>query len=378
MKPIRRNRMPRFECINVALGARAYEIVIGSQLLPEAGNLIKPIIRGNRVIIVSDQIVAPLYLNTLVYSLKSAEINVEKIILPPGEKTKSIKHFENLVDDILTMKIDRNVALVALGGGVIGDLVGYAAASILRGVDFIQVPTTLLSQVDSSVGGKTGINTPQGKNLIGAFYQPRMVITDIDTLDSLPERQVLAGYAEVVKYGLINNPEFFMWLEECGVELCTGQKDYRRKAISISCDSKAKIVIADETEQNSRALLNLGHTFGHALETETGFSDKLLHGESVSLGICMAFDLSLRLGLCGEEEVKRIKNHFAAVGLPTKLADIPGISWNKDTLLKHMLSDKKTKNGKVNFILTRGIGKSFITGDVDMKDVGKTIEQSIQ
>ncbi|HIF59584.1 MAG TPA: 3-dehydroquinate synthase [Rhodospirillales bacterium] len=370
--------MTKFECINVALGERSYDIIIGGQLLNTAGDFIKSVIRSDRVIIVTDQNVAPLYLIKLTTSLEMAGISVRKIILPSGEQTKSIGHFEKLTDEILAMKVDRNVALIALGGGVIGDLTGYAAASILRGIDFVQVPTTLLSQVDSSVGGKTGINSRHGKNLIGAFYQPRLVIADIDVLDSLPKREILAGYAEIAKYGLINNIDFFAWLEEFGSELCEGNKEYRRKAVFVSCKSKAEIITKDETEQNIRALLNLGHTFGHALETETGFSNKLLHGESISIGICLAFDLSFLLGLCSKSDVKRTRNHFATIGLPTNLSEIDDINWNTETLLNHMLSDKKTKNGEVNFILTKGIGKSFVARNINMKDVHIVVEQAIQ
>jgi 3-dehydroquinate synthase len=370
--------MTRYECINVDLGERNYDIIIGSKLLNEAGILIKPIIRSGRAIIITDENIAPLYLRILKSSMERVGIKVEIIILPAGEHTKSVSYFENLINQILALKIDRKVVLVALGGGVIGDLTGYVAASILRGIDFVQVPTTLLSQVDSSVGGKTGINTKFGKNLIGAFYQPRLVIADIDVLDSLPQRDILAGYAEVAKYGLINDSDFFIWLEKFGLPLCAGNKEYRQRAVFKSCTSKAKIVAKDETEQNMRALLNLGHTFGHALETEIGFNDKLLHGESISIGICLAFDLSLSLQLCSKLDVTRTRNHFSDIGLPTYLSDIDGINWDADNLLKHMLSDKKTENGKLNFILVKGIGKSFLAQNINSKDVHIVIEQAIQ
>jgi len=372
--------LKNFERINVSLGERSYEIIIGSQLLNKAGNFIKSATRSERVIIVTDDNVAPLYLDALADSLEITGINVGKIILPPGEQTKSISYFEKLTNNILGMKIDRNVALIALGGGVIGDLTGYVASSILRGIDFVQVPTTLLSQVDSSVGGKTGINSRYGKNLIGAFYQPRIVIADIDTIDSLPRREVLAGYAEVAKYGLINDSEFFTWLEDCGPTLYQGNyekyKDFLQKAIFKSCKSKTEIIMEDETEQNVRTLLNLGHTFGHALETETGFSDRLLHGEAVSIGICLAFDLSVLLKLCPKSDAERTRKHFAGMGLPTNLSDIRKFDWNTESLLNHMLSDKKIKNGKVNFILTKGIGKSFLAPNIKMKDVQIVFEQS--
>lgn len=370
--------MNSFETLTVELGARSYNIHVGADLLSQAGGLIKPVIRSTRVIIVTDENVAPLYLDPLVASLKAAGITAESIILPAGEQTKNMRHFEDLIEQILAKKIDRKVALIALGGGVIGDLTGYTAASILRGIDFVQVPTTLLAQVDSSVGGKTGINSRHGKNLIGAFYQPRLVLADIDTLDSLPKREVLAGYAEVAKYGLINDLNFFTWLEKAGSDLCDGNKEHRRKAVLISCQSKADIVAEDETEQGVRALLNLGHTFGHTLEAETGFSDTLLHGESVGLGICMAFDLSAHLGLCSAEDASRTRAHYAAVGLPTRPTDIAGVTWNADALLDHMLSDKKVEDGKVTFILAKGIGKSFVARDIAMKDTRLIIENAIQ
>jgi len=370
--------MSTFKTLKVELGERSYDIHIGSTLLGRAGELIKPVIRSDRVIIVTDENVAPLYLAPVEKSLAAAGIKSESIILPAGEQTKSISHFEDLVDQILAKKIDRKVALIALGGGVIGDLTGFAAASVLRGIDFVQIPTTLLSQVDSSVGGKTGINTRHGKNLIGAFYQPRLVLADIDTLESLPSREVLAGYAEVAKYGLINDPDFFAWLEEAGAALCQGNKDHRRKAVLISCQAKADIVAQDETEQNIRALLNLGHTFGHTLEAETGFSDALLHGESVSLGICMAFDLSAHLGLCSDADAMRVRAHYAGVGLPTRPTDIKNTPWDAAALLDHMQSDKKVENGKVTFILAKGIGESFVARDINIDDARLIVENAVQ
>jgi 3-dehydroquinate synthase len=370
--------MSAYDTLTVELGDRSYDIHVGSDLLSQAGSLIKPVIRAKRVIIVTDENVAPLYLNSLEKSLESEGLTSESIILPAGEQTKSISHFEQLIDQILDLKIDRKCALIALGGGVIGDLTGYAAASVLRGIDFVQIPTTLLSQVDSSVGGKTGINTRHGKNLIGAFYQPRLVLADIDTLDSLPKREVLAGYAEVAKYGLINDLKFFEWLEETGIALCNGNKEHRRKAVLISCQSKAKIVAEDETEQGIRALLNLGHTFGHTLEAETGFNDTLLHGESVGLGICMAFDLSAHLGLCTKSDADRTRAHYAAVGLPTRPTDINGVSWDTDALLDHMQSDKKVENGKVTFILAKGIGGAFIARDINMDDARHIVDNAIK
>ena len=370
--------MPKYETLNVELGERSYDIHVGDGLLAQAGALIKPVIRSQRVIVVTDENVAPLYLASLEISLDTAGLNSESIILPAGEQTKSIDYFEQLFDQILAMKIDRQCALIALGGGVIGDLTGFAAASVLRGIDFVQIPTTLLSQVDSSVGGKTGINSQHGKNLVGAFYQPRLVLADIDTLDSLPKREVLAGYAEVAKYGLIDNPDFFTWLEQIGCELCNGNKNHQHQAVVMSCRSKAKIVAEDETEQGRRALLNLGHTFGHTLEAETGFSEKLLHGEAVGLGICLAFDLSAHLGLCTQDDVNRVRAHYAAVGLPTSPTDVAGITWNTDALLDHMQSDKKIEDGKITFILAHAIGETFVARDIDMADARLIIDNAIR
>tara|TARA_B100000315_G_scaffold186829_1_gene176352 strand:+ start:3899 stop:5017 length:1119 start_codon:yes stop_codon:yes gene_type:complete len=370
--------MPSYETLTVELGERSYDIHVGNGLLAEAGALIKPVIRSQRLIIVTDENVAPLYLASLETSLKAAGLTAESIVLPAGEQTKSITYFEQLIEQILAKKIDRKGTLIALGGGVIGDLTGYAASAVLRGIDFVQVPTTLLSQVDSSVGGKTGINSSHGKNLIGAFYQPRLVLADIDTLDSLPQREMLAGYAEVAKYGLIDDPEFFAWLERTGNDLCDGNKDHRRQAVVMSCKSKAKIVVEDETEQGRRALLNLGHTFGHTLEAETGFSDKLLHGEAVGLGICLAFDLSAHLGLCPQDDAERVRAHYAAVGLPTSPIEIAGVMWHTDALLDHMQSDKKVEDGKVTFILARAIGEAFVARDTDMADARLIVDNAIQ
>ncbi len=369
--------MSTADILTLDLGDRSYDIHVGSGLIARAGELIAPVLRQKRVIVISDENVAPCYLSPLTKSLEAAGITVSDIVLPAGEQTKSLDHFQDLTHRILDKKIERGTALVALGGGVIGDLTGFAAATLLRGIDFIQVPTTLLSQVDSSVGGKTGINTRHGKNLLGAFYQPRLVLADIDTLDTLPHREVLAGYAEVVKYGLINDPDFFAWLEENGEALCDGDKALRQHAVLVSCKSKAQIVAADEREASVRALLNLGHTFGHALEAETGFSAQLLHGEAVAIGIVMAHDLSAMMGLCEEQDASRVRNHFEAVGLYASPARLANVSWKTDALLHHMASDKKVKDGKVTFILTRGIGQAFIASDVVMDDVRRVVDQSI-
>ncbi|MEN8197340.1 MAG: 3-dehydroquinate synthase, partial [Pseudomonadota bacterium] len=280
--------MSSHETVRVDLGPRSYDIVVGDDVLAEAGKSMAPILRGPRVVVVTDDHVAPLHLHALMRSLANAEIAADAIVLPAGEQTKDIAHFGKLLDEILGRGIDRDTSLVALGGGVIGDITGFAAASALRGIDFIQVPTTLLAQVDSSVGGKTGINSPHGKNLIGAFHQPRLVLADSRVLRTLPRREMLAGYAETVKYGLIADGAFFAWLEGHGADLVDGDPAKIRHAVVASCKAKAAIVAEDEQEHGARALLNLGHTFGHALEAETGFGHTLLHGEAVAIGMVMA------------------------------------------------------------------------------------------
>ncbi len=345
--------------LRVELGNRSYDIVAGSGLLADAGDLMQRVLRQKRVVVVTDAHVAKLHLKTLASGLAKAGIASEILILPPGEGTKDFAHFEKLCEDILALGIERSTALVALGGGVIGDLAGFAAASLLRGLDYVQVPTTLLAQVDSSVGGKTAIDVKAGKNLVGAFYQPVLVIADIDTLATLPPRELLAGYAEVVKYGLIRDRAFFDWLEQNGAELLRGDSELRRQAVLKSCRDKAEIVAADEREAGERALLNFGHTFGHALEAEAGFGQALLHGEAVALGMLMAFDLSARLGLCPKESARRVRQHFEQVGLKTELGLI-----DADSLLARMRRDKKVKDGRISLILAHDIGQAFISREV--------------
>jgi len=345
--------------LRVELGNRSYDIVAGSGLLADAGDLMQRVLRQKRVVVVTDAHVAKLHLKTLASGLAKAGIASEILILPPGEGTKDFAHFEKLCEDILALGIERSTALVALGGGVIGDLAGFAAASLLRGLDYVQVPTTLLAQVDSSVGGKTAIDVKAGKNLVGAFYQPVLVIADIDTLATLPPRELLAGYAEVVKYGLIRDRAFFDWLEQNGAALVKGDAELRRQAVLKSCRDKAEIVAADEREAGERALLNFGHTFGHALEAEAGFGQALLHGEAVALGMLMAFDLSARLGLCPKESARRVRQHFEQVGLKTELGRI-----DADSLLARMRKDKKVKDGRISLILAHDIGQAFISREV--------------
>lgn len=355
--------------LRVELGERSYDIVVGPGLIGTAGSRIKAVLKQPRCVIVTDENVARHHLGTLMDSLAAADIDAEDITLPAGEQTKSFAQLEHLTETLLEMKVERSTTLVAFGGGVIGDLVGFAAAVTLRGIPFVQVPTTLLSQVDSSVGGKTGINTRFGKNLVGAFYQPKLVLADMEVLDTLDRRQLLAGYAEVVKYGFIDDLPFFEWLEQNGEALVAGDMNRRREAVLKSCAAKARVVAEDERESGKRALLNLGHTFGHVLEAETGYSDKLLHGEGVAIGTVMAFDLSVQLGLCSGQDAERAVRHMAAVGLPTDLRGLGAAGWTVDGMLDHMSRDKKVEGGKLTFILARAIGNAFITQDVDIEAV---------
>lgn len=351
------------EIIPVGLGSRAYEIHAGPGLLADAGRLLAPGARG-LLPIVTDENVAALHLKTLQESLAAAGLRSKAIILPPGEGTKSFAGLERLCGELLEMGIDRKGLVIALGGGVIGDLTGFAAGVLKRGISFAQVPTTLLAQVDSSVGGKTAINAKQGKNLVGLFHQPRIVIADTGLLSSLPRRELLAGYAEVAKYGALGDADFFDWLETAAPAALSGDPGALTHAVAQSCRMKAAIVARDERETGERALLNLGHTFGHALEAASGFSDRLLHGEGVAIGMALAFRLSQRMGLCPGQDAERFTRHLKAVGLPASIADIPGARPSVDELMGHMAHDKKVDDGKLTFILVRGIGRAFITSDV--------------
>ncbi len=351
------------ETIAVALGARSYDIHVGSGLLGRAGDLLTPLARGT-VPVVTDRHVAERHLEPFMAALKKAGIDGRAIVLDPGEGTKSFAGLERLTGALLDMGIERSGLIVALGGGVIGDLVGFAAGVLKRGVDFAQVPTTLLAQVDSSVGGKTAINARQGKNLIGMFHQPRIVIADVEVLKTLPKRELLAGYAEVAKYGALGDAEFFGWLETNGAAALAGEPAAITRAVAHSCHMKAAIVARDERESGERALLNLGHTFGHGLEAATGYSDRLLHGEGVAIGMVLAFRLSEKLGLSPAGDTARLIVHLKSVGLPTDIADIPGPRPDAGTLLGHMAHDKKAKGGKVMYVLVRGIGQAFTTTDV--------------
>ncbi|HEX7007991.1 MAG TPA: 3-dehydroquinate synthase [Alphaproteobacteria bacterium] len=363
--------------LGVELGARSYDILVGGELLAAAGRHIRPLLKQPRVVVLTDATVADLHLAALGRALDDAGIRHDAIVVPAGEQTKSFEELARVVDALLAARIERDTALIALGGGVVGDLGGFAASIVLRGIDFIQIPTTLLAQVDSSVGGKTGINTSRGKNLVGSFYQPRLVLADIDTLTTLPRRQFLAGYAEVVKYGLIGDAAFFGWLEGHGAGLVEGDLESRQHAVLTSCAAKAAVVAADERETGARALLNLGHTFGHALEAECGYSDELLHGEAVAIGMVMAFDLSAQLGLCPLEDAGRVRRHLASVGLPTDLSALGGRVWDPDRLIAHMQQDKKVRDGRITFVLARGIGRAFLARDVELGDVRRLLQATI-
>ncbi|MBV0892758.1 3-dehydroquinate synthase [Paracoccus sp. Z118] len=357
--------MTTIQTVPVALGERSYDVRIGPGLIADAGAHLAPLLKRPRVAIVTDETVAALHLPALTAALAAAGIEAAALALPAGEATKSWAELGRTVEWLIAQKVERGDLIVALGGGVIGDLAGFAAAILRRGVRFAQLPTTLLAQVDSSVGGKTGINSPQGKNLIGAFHQPSVVLADIDVLASLPERDFRAGYGEVAKYGLLGDAAFFAWLEENGPRL-RDDRAALQHAVAHSVAMKADIVARDETEQGDRALLNLGHTFGHALESATGYSARLLHGEGVAIGCTLAFDLSARMGLSPQEDPSRVAAHFAAMGLPSRLADIPGDLLGADALIALMGQDKKVVEGRLRMILARGIGQAFVTDRVDM------------
>jgi 3-dehydroquinate synthase len=353
------------ETITVGLGARSYPIHVGAGMIGEAGALLAPLARGT-IPVVTDANVAKLHLDPFLASLNTANIKTLPIVLSPGEGTKSFAGLEKLTSELLKAGVDRGGLIVALGGGVIGDLVGFAAGVLKRGVDFAQIPTTLLAQVDSSVGGKTAINVPEGKNLVGMFHQPRIVIADIAVLSTLPRRELLAGYAEVVKYGALGDAAFFDWLEKNGAAALGGDATALTHIVAQCCKMKADIVARDERETGERALLNLGHTFGHALEAATGFSDRLLHGEGVAVGTVLALELSAKLGLSPAKDTQRFARHLKAIGLPAAIADIPGPRADVDTLLAAMMHDKKVQDGKLTFVLVKGIGHAFTAREVPL------------
>ena len=365
------------ENVRVALGARSYDILIGAGLLAKAGEKIAAVAPGAACAIVTDANVARLHLPALEDSLKAADVRYSTIVVEPGEGSKSLSVFGRVCEEAIAARIERRDVIVALGGGVVGDLSGFVAASLRRGARFVQIPTTLLAQVDSSVGGKTGINSPQGKNLIGAFHQPSLVLADVDTLATLPPREFRAGYAEVVKYGLIGDRRFFEWLEADGDAVFHGKPE-QICAVAVSCESKAAIVARDETEQGDRALLNLGHTFGHAFERLVGYDNaRLVHGEGVAIGLALALRFSRRLGLCAGQDALRVERHLSSLGLPTRISDIPGADFTADAIMDAMYQDKKVERGALTFILLRGIGAAFVAKSVDPADARSFLQSEL-
>lgn len=365
------------ETVNVDLGIRSYNIEIAPDLLAVAGAYVAPFLRRPKVAIITDENVAALHLERLKLGLQGEGISATTLTLPAGEATKSWANIQKSVEWLLSEKIERDDILIAFGGGVIGDLAGFAAAILRRGIRFVQIPTTLLAQVDSSVGGKTGINSPHGKNLVGAFYQPQLVLADVSVQASLSKRDYLAGYAEVAKYGLLGDAEFFEWLEVNAADAAAGDVAKRINIVRHSCQMKADIVARDEHERGERALLNLGHTFGHALEAATGYSDRLLHGEGVSIGTALAFETSQRLGLCSQEAPSRVRQHFKSMGMKCDLADIAGELPDADALIALMGQDKKVSDGVIAFIMARGIGESFVTSEVDLSVVKDVLQEAL-
>ena len=368
---------PKTTTVRVDLGARSYDVQIGAGVLDGTGAALGPYLRRKKVAIVTEDRVAGFHLAALRASLDAAGIAHATLALPPGEGTKDWANLARVTEWLLEQKVERRDLVIALGGGVIGDLVGFSCAILRRGVRFVQIPTSLLAQVDSSVGGKTGINTAQGKNLVGAFHQPTLVLADIGVLDTLPRRDLLSGYGEVVKYGLLGDETFFDWLEANGPALAQGAAPARHHAVLRSVQMKAGIVARDETEEGERALLNLGHTFCHALEKATGFSDRLLHGEGVAIGCALAFALSQRLGLCAQEAPSRVRAHLRAMGMKTDLSDIPGDLPGAEALLTLMGQDKKVIDGKLRFILARGIGAAFVADDVPADQVLAVLSEGL-
>lgn len=361
--------------VHVPLDDRAYDVHIGDDLIANASQWVAPLLHRDRVTIITDDHVAPLHLAALQNGLGS--IDSSALVLGAGEQTKGWADLSRSVEWLLDQRVERRDVVVALGGGVIGDLVGFAAAILRRGVRFVQVPTTLLAQVDSSVGGKTAINTSHGKNLVGAFHQPSMVLADIGLLDTLTPRDFLAGYGEVVKYGLLGDEQFFEWLERNGTKLARGDKTLRAEAVRRSVQMKSDIVVRDETEQGDRALLNLGHTFCHALEAATGYSDRLLHGEGVAIGCALAFEVSARAGLCSQEDPSRVRAHLREMGMKTDLADIDGPLPDAATLLDLMGQDKKVVDGTLRFIMARRIGDAFVTSSVPREVVYNVLSDAL-
>ena len=355
--------------IRVGLGARSYDVVVGPGLIETAGALIKPFLPRGRTTVVCDETVERLHGAALAASLKTHGVQASFVVMPPGEGTKSWEGLSDLTDRLLALGLDRGDVVTAFGGGVIGDLTGFAASIYKRGIDFIQIPTTLLSQVDSSVGGKTAIDTPRGKNLIGAFHQPLLVLADLDVLGTLSDREMRAGYAEIIKYGLLGDAAFFQWLEHEGAHVLQRKRDALAHAVAHSVQMKAEIVGEDEKEAAGRALLNLGHTFGHALEAETGYGDALLHGEAVAIGCAQAFRFSAAQDLCSPPLAERAVAAIAASGLPVRMDQVKGAPFSADRLISHMAQDKKASGGRLTFVLAKAIGQAFVAKDVDAEAV---------
>jgi 3-dehydroquinate synthase len=363
--------------VHVALGARGYDVIIGRGALAGLGERIAALRPGASAAIVTDSTVASRHLSAAEAALQRAGVRSTHLVVPAGESSKSWGVLEEVCEGLIAARIERGDVVVALGGGVIGDLAGFAAAIVRRGLEVVQVPTTLLAQVDSAFGGKTAINSRQGKNLIGVFHQPSLVVADTALLDTLPARVFRAGYAEIVKYGLINDAGFFAWLEANWREVFA-RTPAREHAIATSCRAKAAIIVRDERESGERALLNLGHTFAHALEAAAGFSDRLLHGEAVAVGLVLAFAFSARLGLLPQGEAERVARHLATAGLPTHPASVPGGLPGADGLMERMAQDKKVRRGKLTFILARGIGASFVAADIDPAQVRAFLAEKLE
>ena len=355
--------------VHVGLGSRSYEVMIDAGLVARAGEYIKPLLARGRTAVVCDSTVRVLHGSALEASLRGQDIETHWIVVDPGEQTKSWEGLSSVCDQLLALGLDRGDLITAFGGGVVGDLAGFAAAIYKRGIDFVQIPTTLLAQVDSSVGGKTAIDTPRGKNLIGAFHQPRLVLADLDVLGTLPARELRAGYAEVIKYGLLGDFAFFEWLEGSGADVLALEPLAFGRAVARCVQMKAQIVGEDEREAAARALLNLGHTFGHALEAETGYGSALLHGEGVALGCAQAFRFSAQLGHCTRQDARRVEAAITAAGLPTRLEQAPGAPFSAGALISHMAQDKKAEDGRLTFVLAKGIGEAFVAKGVDREAV---------
>ena len=357
------------QTLRVGLQGRAYDVLIGPGLVDAAASHIKPLLKRPVAAIVMDDTVSGLHSPRLIGALEAASVTAHAIVVPPGEETKSWAGLEDVCERLLALGLERGDLIIAFGGGVVGDLAGFAAAIYKRGVDFVQIPTTLLSQVDSSVGGKTAIDTPRGKNLVGAFHQPKLVLADLDVLATLPDREMRCGYAEVIKYGLLGDFAFFEWLEANGAAVLASEPEALSHAVARSVEMKAQIVEEDETEQGRRALLNLGHTFGHALEAEVGFGETLLHGEAVAIGCAQAFRFSAAQGMCSGQDAARAEAAIAASGLPVRMDQIAGSPFAAGALLKHMGQDKKAEGGRLTFVLAKGLGDAFVAKGVDAEAV---------